>query len=170
MTGTMVPLPRRRPGPLPAVRPVPEYLAGARVKQRYEDMKAVFQVPWMGVATMAYAQNPTFYGTFWDGLRPLFASRPFVDACQDPRAETDPRQATAADDEARFRAAVGQAPRRSHTMATRSSREFSPNRLVVGALCRRIDAAIANPGRRRPRGRSSSRCARPPPPRVRADR
>ena len=85
----MIALPRRRPDPLPAIHPLPEYLAEGRVKQRYEDMKAVFQVPWMGVVTMAYAHYPSFYDSFWEGLRPLFASRPFVDAFQVLRAATE---------------------------------------------------------------------------------
>ena len=85
----MIALPRLRPDPLPAIHPLPEYLAEGRVKQRYEDMKAVFQVPWMGVVTMAYAHYPSFYDRFWEGLRPLFASRPFVEAFQDLRAHTE---------------------------------------------------------------------------------
>jgi hypothetical protein len=43
----------------------------------------------MGVVTMAYAHYPTFYDTFWAGLRPLFASRPFVAAFQDLRAHSE---------------------------------------------------------------------------------
>ncbi|MEE8140760.1 MAG: hypothetical protein V3T66_07605, partial [Alphaproteobacteria bacterium] len=66
-----------------------EYLAEGRIKARYEDMKAVFQVPWMGVVTMAYAHYPGFYDTLWAGLRPLCASQPFVEAFQDLRAFTE---------------------------------------------------------------------------------
>ncbi|MHA1151593.1 MAG: halocarboxylic acid dehydrogenase DehI family protein [Alphaproteobacteria bacterium] len=85
----MTELPRLRPDPLPAIHPLPEYLAEGRVKQRYEDMKAVFQVPWMGVVTMAFAHYPTFYDTFWEALRPLFASQAFVDAFRNLRADTE---------------------------------------------------------------------------------
>ncbi len=85
----MTELPRRRPDPLPAIHPLPEYLAEGRVKQRYEDMKAVFQVPWMGVVTMAYAHYPTFYDTFWEALRPLFASQAFVAAFRELRIHTE---------------------------------------------------------------------------------
>jgi hypothetical protein len=85
----MTELPRLRPDPLPQVHPLPEYLAEGRVKERYDDLKAVFQVPWMGVVTMAYAHYPTFYDTFWAGLRPLFASRPFVAAFRDLRAHSE---------------------------------------------------------------------------------
>jgi len=43
-------------------------------------MKSVYQVPWMGVVTMAFAHYPTFFGELWRGLKPLAASEPFVDA------------------------------------------------------------------------------------------
>jgi hypothetical protein len=85
----MTELPRLRPDPIPAIHPLPEYLAEGRVAERYRDMKAVFQVPWMGVVTMAYAHYPTFYDRFWEGLRPLFASQAFVAAFQDLRAQTE---------------------------------------------------------------------------------
>ena len=51
----MTAIPRLRPDPLPAIHPLPEYLAEGATKARYEDMKAALQVPWMGVVTMAYA-------------------------------------------------------------------------------------------------------------------
>ena len=79
-------LPRIRPDPTPAIHPVPEYRAEGRLKAQYEDMKQVFQVPWMGVVTMAYAHYPTFYETLWRGVRQLCASRAFVSAFQDNRA------------------------------------------------------------------------------------
>ncbi len=85
----MTDLPRLRPEPVPAIHPLPEYLAEGALKERYEDMKAVFQVPWMGVVTMAYAHYPSFYDALWAGLRPLCASRPFVAAFQDLRAFTE---------------------------------------------------------------------------------
>lgn len=85
----MTQLPRQAPEPIPTIHPLPEYLAEGGLKDRYEDMKAVFQVPWMGVITMAYAHYRTFYDTLWDGLRPLCASAPFVAAFQDLRAFTE---------------------------------------------------------------------------------
>ncbi len=85
----MTELPRQRPDPLPAIHPLPEYLAEGWIAERYQDMKAVFQVPWMGVVTMAYAHYPSFYDSFWEGLGPLFASRPFVAAFRDLRAHTE---------------------------------------------------------------------------------
>ena len=59
MTTTLA---RQRPDPIPSIHPVPEYLAKGDLKTNYEDMKAVMQVPWMGVVTMAYAHYPTFFG------------------------------------------------------------------------------------------------------------
>ncbi len=81
----MTDLARQPPDPIPAIHPLPEYLAAGRVKERYEDMKAVFQVPWMGVVTMAYAHYPNFYGTLWEGARDLCRSTAYVEACQDLR-------------------------------------------------------------------------------------
>ncbi len=82
----MTKLPRLRPQPIPAIHPLPEYLADGRRKDWYEDMKRVFQVPWMGVVTMAYAHYPNFYETLWRGVRDLCASQPFVEACLGNRA------------------------------------------------------------------------------------
>lgn len=81
----MTALPRIKPDPLPAIDPVPEYLAtGARL-ERYEDMKATLQVPWMGVVTMAFAHYPAFFDCFWKGLKPLAQSRPFISGCAELR-------------------------------------------------------------------------------------
>jgi len=71
-------LPRHKPDPLPAIRPLPEYAVEGRRKQWYEEMKSVLQVPWMGVVTMAYAHYPNFFESLWRGLAPLAASREFV--------------------------------------------------------------------------------------------
>jgi hypothetical protein len=51
----MITLPRLLPEPLPPARYVPEYRAEGELKESYEDIKRVLQVPWMGVVTMAYA-------------------------------------------------------------------------------------------------------------------
>lgn len=105
-------LPRRRPESIPAIHPVPEYLAEGELKQRYEAMKAVFQVPWMGVVTMAYAHFPHFYGTLWDGLMPLCASRAFVAAFEDLRRFTEAEVAALTPPPIVARlAAMGYAPR-----------------------------------------------------------
>jgi len=75
-------LPRVKPGPTPAIHPLPEYLAEGQRREWYEGAKQVLQVPWMGVVTMAFAHYPSFYDSFWRGVRDLCASRPFVDACR----------------------------------------------------------------------------------------
>ena len=82
----MTDLLRLRPEPIPAIHPLPEYLAEGPRKAWYEDMKQVFQVPWMGVVTMAYAHYPAFYETLWRGVRDLCASKLFVGACTGNRA------------------------------------------------------------------------------------
>ncbi len=79
-------LPRALPAPLPAIHPVPEYAVEGERAARYADVKAVLQVPWMGVVTMAFAHYPQFFGALWDGLRPVCASEGFVGACRELRA------------------------------------------------------------------------------------
>jgi len=85
----MTTVPRGLPEPIPAIHPLPEYLAEGRTKERYEDMKTVLQVPWMGVVTMAYAHYPTFFDTLWEGLRPVCGSAAFVEGTRDLRARIE---------------------------------------------------------------------------------
>lgn len=77
---------RLKPDPLPPLHPVPEYLADDDLRARYEDMKAVFQVPWMGVVTMAFAHYRGFFDLLWAGTRDLCRSTVWVDACADLRS------------------------------------------------------------------------------------
>src|SRR6185503_7784359 len=77
----MANLPRLKPDPIPQPHPLPEFLAEDELKARYEDMKAVLGVPWMGVVTMSFAHFRAFYDALWQGVRPLCASREFTDAC-----------------------------------------------------------------------------------------
>ncbi len=72
---------RKRPDPIPHVFPLPEYLADGDRKEDYEDTKAVFQVPWMGVIAMSFSHYRKFYRTLWRGLRPVFQSAEFVASC-----------------------------------------------------------------------------------------
>ncbi len=76
---------RLRPDPIPAIHPLPEYLASGQRAEWYDDTKRVLQVPWMGVVTMAYSHYPTFFGELWRGLKPLCESRAFVEAFEDLR-------------------------------------------------------------------------------------
>jgi len=85
----MMTLPRVLPHPLPTVRYVPEYRAEGALKDAYEDMKQVLQVPWMGVVTMAYAHFPNFFEVFWSGLRELCGSADFVAAANDLRSSIE---------------------------------------------------------------------------------
>ncbi len=74
-------LPRLYPQPMPPIHPVPEFLATGLRKQWYEDMKEKLGVPWMGVVTMAFAQYPNFFETFWTGVRPFVTHGKFVEHC-----------------------------------------------------------------------------------------
>jgi len=86
-------LDRLRPDPIPAIHPMPEYLASGQRAAWYEDTKQVLQVPWMGVVTMAYAHYPTFFRELWRGLKPLCQSRPFIEAFMDLRDYVESRTA-----------------------------------------------------------------------------
>ena len=77
--------PRQLPDPLPAIYPSPEYAAAGELAARYNDMKELLQVPWMGVVTMAYAHYPNFFGELWRGLRPLATSPLFIAAVRELR-------------------------------------------------------------------------------------
>jgi hypothetical protein len=72
---------RLRPHPLPAIHPVPEVRADARLRAVYDETKATLRVPWMGVVTMALAHYPHFYDALWQALRPTLASAAFESAC-----------------------------------------------------------------------------------------
>ena len=54
-------LKRLKPKFTPEIYPIPEYLANDKLLLKYTDMKAAFQVPWMGVVTMAFAHYPNFF-------------------------------------------------------------------------------------------------------------
>lgn len=85
----MTELPRKKSDPIPAIHPLPEYLASGARKAFYEDTKAVLGVPWMGVVTMAFSHYPGFYDCLWSGLRPLCGTRTFREACQALRGFTE---------------------------------------------------------------------------------
>ncbi len=87
----MTDLPRRKPNPIPAIHPLPEYLAVGARKAVYEDTKAVLCVPWMGVVTMAFSHYPGFYDCLWSGLRPLCQTDAFQEACRELRYFTEDR-------------------------------------------------------------------------------
>jgi hypothetical protein len=105
-------LDRRPPDPLPTIHPEPEYRVTGQRANWYADVKSVFQVPWMGVVTMAFSHYPNFFETLWDGLRPLARSKPFVDACLQLRAKTESHARELEPDLiVRRLAAIGYAPR-----------------------------------------------------------
>ena len=81
----MTEIARLRPEPIPALHPIPEYLATGDLVDRYEDVKEVLQVPWVGVLMLAYAHYPAFFARLWEGLRPVCASRAFVDGASELR-------------------------------------------------------------------------------------
>jgi hypothetical protein len=105
-------LTREPPEPLPSIHPTPEYLVSGQRAQWYADMKQVFQVPWMGVVTMALSHYPHFFECLWKGLKPLAQSTPFVDACAGLRTHTEEQiLALAPDSIAQQLQSTGYAPR-----------------------------------------------------------
>ena len=44
----------------------------------YERYKLAFQVPWVGVVTMAYARHDAFFRCWWDGMRDVVESKAYV--------------------------------------------------------------------------------------------
>ena len=109
----MLELPLHPPRPLPVIHAVPELAAAGQRAAWYADMKAVLQVPWMGVVTMAYTHYPTFFGTLWDGLRPLCLSQAYVDAGRVIRRTAEDRVA----------ADPGACPRNEHGLHRSRRRE-----------------------------------------------
>jgi hypothetical protein len=108
----MLELERRPPFSIPPIHAEPEYRVTDRRAQWYADMKNVFQVPWMGVVTMAFSHYPNFFETLWDGLRPLAQSKPFVEACLEFRTQTESRARDLQPEPiVRRLAAIGYAPR-----------------------------------------------------------
>lgn len=85
----MTHLPRLKPEPIPALHPVPEVLADGRLNEIYEETKAAFGVPWMGVVAMAFAHYPSFYGELWAHLGPVAKSEAFADACRQLRCRAE---------------------------------------------------------------------------------
>ncbi len=82
-------MPRLKPHPIPAIHPVAEIRADARLKAVYEQTKSALQVPWMGVVTMAFAHYPSFFATLWNGLSALCGSAEFDAACRALRAHAE---------------------------------------------------------------------------------
>jgi len=70
---------RIKPQPLPPIHLQWEYLAEGKLHQTYEDYKQVFQVPWVGVVSMAYAHYPHFFNAWYKGLREVVESAAYVD-------------------------------------------------------------------------------------------
>ncbi len=86
-------LPRLKPDPVPAIRPVPEHLAHGRLRAVYEATKQGLQVPWMGVVAMAFARYPTFYDALWSAIAPIARTAAFAEACATLRAAAETQSA-----------------------------------------------------------------------------
>ncbi len=85
---------RKRPDPLPAIHPVWEFQAGGALRETYENYKRAFQVPWVGVVSLAYAHYSAFFETWWRGLEAVVPSAAYVEAALDLRAQVEARVAS----------------------------------------------------------------------------
>lgn len=63
------------------VRPVPEHRADAGLKLVYQDLKATFGVPWVGVITQAVAHYRPAFLEAWHQFRPSARSHFFESRC-----------------------------------------------------------------------------------------
>ncbi len=73
---------RSKPDPIPLIRPVWEYQAEGDLCGVYEAYKRAFQVPWVGVVSMAFAHYRTFFDLWWSSFEPVVRSTAYVEACE----------------------------------------------------------------------------------------
>lgn len=71
---------RLKPSPLPKIYPMPEALVTGERRAFYDETKALFQVPWMGVVTMSFSHYPNFYKALLAGLGDVANTQEFVAA------------------------------------------------------------------------------------------
>lgn len=71
----------QRPDGNVTVRPVPEHRADAGLKPVYQNLKATFGVPWVGVITQAVAHYRPFFIEAWRQFQPSAASHFFESHC-----------------------------------------------------------------------------------------
>jgi hypothetical protein len=71
----------RRPDGSVTVRPVPEHRADAGLKPIYQDLKATFGVPWIGVITQAVAHYRPFFIEAWRQFQPSARTHYFESRC-----------------------------------------------------------------------------------------
>lgn len=84
---------RRRPDPLPMIHPVWEYQAEDALSAVYEEYKRAFQVPWVGVVSLAYAHYSAFFRAWWQGLEALVQTEAYVKAAMGVRAQVEEKAA-----------------------------------------------------------------------------
>ena len=73
---------RFKPDPIPKIHPVWEYQAEGDLRGQYEAYKRAFQVPWVGVVSMAFAHYRTFFDLWWAAFEPVVRSTVYVQTCE----------------------------------------------------------------------------------------
>ena len=73
---------RVKPDPIPLIHPVWEYQAEGDLRGMYQAYKRAFQVPWVGVVSMAFAYYRTFFDLWWTSFEPVVQSKIYVETCE----------------------------------------------------------------------------------------
>lgn len=73
---------RVKPDPVPLIHPVWEFQAEGGLRGMYEAYKRAFQVPWVGVVSMAYAHYRSFFNLWWASFEPVVQSAAYVETCE----------------------------------------------------------------------------------------
>lgn len=80
---------RIKPDPIPEIRPVWEYQADGALVDIYEAYKRAFQVPWVGVVSMAFAHYEHFFGLWWNSFEAVVECTAYVEACEALRRQVE---------------------------------------------------------------------------------
>ncbi len=92
-------LERLKPDPIPAIHPMPEYLASGQraewyedtkqvlqvpsTQDVYEDIKTILQLPFVNTDYRAFARWPSYFALAWKDLREKAGTKAHEHICQD---------------------------------------------------------------------------------------
>lgn len=102
-------LERLKPDPIPAIHPMPEYLASGQraewyedtkqvlqvpsTQDVYEDIKTILQLPFVNTDYRAFARWPNYFALAWKDLREKAGTKAHEHICQDCHDLDEMRQA-----------------------------------------------------------------------------
>ena len=73
---------RLRPDPIPAIHPMPEYLATGQRAEWYEDIKSILQLPFVNTDYRTFARWPSYFAMAWNDLREKAGSPVYETICK----------------------------------------------------------------------------------------